>query len=214
MWSLYVFFFFFFKVMHVMQSIHLQNSLISRDNPSAVHNTRYAARYVSVQMNRGLCVVTEEGRWRNRGEIDEAERWQALSVTWRRRFEVTGPTLKQEISTSARLSHQRCMAVWQILRMFHWETSYIQADFGKLDCGLRAAEKLWMLGRGRERISGRFRVIQETTTRNSLPTWFQLRMVPPLTDCLFHHKRQVINSSLILYISRRSKRKDMSWPEI
>lgn len=28
--------------------------------------------------------------------------------------------LKQETSTSARLSHQRCMAAWQILRMSHW----------------------------------------------------------------------------------------------
>lgn len=121
MWISYTWWWFLFLHIHVVRSIHPQNFFISRDNPAVVHNTWYEESYGSVQSSRSLCAVTEEGRWRKRGETDEAERWQARRVTWRRRFEVTGPTLKQEVSTSARLSHQRCMPAWQTLRMFLWD---------------------------------------------------------------------------------------------
>lgn len=124
-------------------------------------------------------------------ETDEAERWQARRVIWRRRFEVTGPTLKQDVLTSARLSHQRCMPAWQTLRMFLWDKVHtgwlVEAAFFVFvrlgNSGYLAEE---------ERGFQEDFELYKKTTRKSLPTWFLLRTVPPVTDFSFHRKRQVL----------------------
>lgn len=187
---------------HVTRSIHLQNALISSDNPAAVHKHR-GWREIRVSSDEQRPVCGEGGRKMEKERWDRWGREMTSSEShMKKAFEVTGADLKQETSTSARRSHQRCMAAWQILRMFCWSwwrsSPSVEAAIAE-KCFFFSRWKLWMLGPGGSRISVGFRVIQDD---DFSPTWLQLRMVPLLTDYSFHHKRQVFSK---FYSLRKQK---------
>lgn len=164
-------------------------------------NTEGKERFVSVQTSRGLWGRKMEKEWWDR----RGREMTSSESHTKKAFEVTGADLKQETSTSARRSHQRCMAAWQILRMFCWSwwrsSPSVEAAVAE-KCFFFSRWKLWMLCPGGSRISVGFRVIQDD---DFSPTWLQLRMVPLLTDYLFHHKRQVFSKFYSLHKQKMKK---------